>query len=43
MIRAASSRKLQKALSEHERVTRRQVQRLECIFEHLDDIPSDDL
>jgi ferritin-like metal-binding protein YciE len=39
MIRAASSRELQKALTEHERVTRKQVQRLERIFKDLEESP----
>jgi len=43
MNRAASSRELRKPLSGHERVTRRQVRRLERIDNDLDDIPSDDL
>jgi ferritin-like metal-binding protein YciE len=39
MIKAASSRELKKAFTEHERVTRRQVQRLERIFKDLDESP----
>jgi ferritin-like metal-binding protein YciE len=39
MIKAASSRELQKAFTEHERVTRKQVQRLERIFTDLDESP----
>ena len=39
MIKAASSRPLQQALIEHERVTRKQVQRLERIFKDLDESP----
>jgi ferritin-like metal-binding protein YciE len=39
MIKAASSRPLQQALTEHERVTRKQVQRLERIFKDLDESP----
>ena len=39
MIKAASSRPLQQALTEHERVTHKQVQRLERIFKDLDESP----
>lgn len=39
MIKAASSRDLKSALTEHERVTRKQVQRLERIFKDLDESP----
>jgi ferritin-like metal-binding protein YciE len=39
MIKAASSRDLKTALTEHERVTRKQVQRLERIFKDLDESP----
>ena len=39
MIKAASSRELQKAFTDHERVTRKQVQRLERIFKDLDESP----
>ena len=39
MIKAASSRPLRDALTEHERVTRKQVQRLERIFKDLDESP----
>jgi len=39
MIKAASNRQLRQALTEHERVTRRQVQRLERIFKDLDESP----
>ena len=39
MTKAASSRELKKALTEHERVTRKQVQRLERIFKDLDESP----
>jgi ferritin-like metal-binding protein YciE len=39
MIKAASSRELQRALSQHEKITRRQVQRLERIFRMLDESP----
>ena len=39
MIKAASSRDLKRALTEHERVTRRQVKRLERIFKDLDESP----
>ena len=39
MIKAASNRELKKALTEHERVTRKQVQRLERIFKYLDESP----
>ena len=39
MIKAASSRELQRAFTEHERVTRKQVQRLERIFKDLDESP----
>jgi len=39
MIKAASSRELRRALTEHERVTRRQVRRLERIFKDLDESP----
>jgi ferritin-like metal-binding protein YciE len=39
MIKAASSRELKRALTEHERVTRRQVKRLERIFKDLDESP----
>jgi len=39
MIKAASSRPLQQALTEHERVTRKQVQRLERIFKDLGESP----
>src|SRR5687767_15827895 len=39
MIKAASNRQLKQALTEHERVTRKQVQRLERIFKDLDETP----
>ena len=39
MIKAASHRELKQALTEHERVTRKQVQRLERIFKDLDESP----
>jgi ferritin-like metal-binding protein YciE len=39
MIKAASNRELQRALTQHERVTRKQVQRLEKIFKMLDESP----
>jgi ferritin-like metal-binding protein YciE len=39
MIKAASSRDLKRALTEHERVTRKQVKRLERIFKDLDESP----
>jgi ferritin-like metal-binding protein YciE len=39
MIKAASSRELQKALTQHQKVTRRQVQRLDRIFRMLDESP----
>ena len=39
MIKAASSGELRKAFTEHERVTRKQVQRLERIFKDLDESP----
>ena len=39
MIKAASNRDLKKALTEHERITRKQVQRLERIFKDLDESP----
>lgn len=39
MIKAASNRQLRQALTEHERVTRRQVKRLERIFKDLDESP----
>jgi ferritin-like metal-binding protein YciE len=39
MIKAASHRQLKKAFAEHERVTRRQVKRLERIFKELDERP----
>src|SRR6185503_11438459 len=39
MIKAASNRELQRALTQHERVTRKQVQRLERIFKNLDESP----
>ena len=39
MIKAASNRELKKAFTEHERVTRKQVQRLERIFKDLDESP----
>lgn len=39
MIKAASSRELQRALTQHERVTRTQVQRLDRIFKDLDESP----
>jgi ferritin-like metal-binding protein YciE len=39
MIKAASNRQLKRALTEHERVTRKQVQRLERIFKELDESP----
>jgi len=39
MIKAASSRDLKRALTEHERVTRKQVKRLERIFKDLDETP----
>jgi ferritin-like metal-binding protein YciE len=39
MIKAASNRQLKQALTEHERVTRKQVQRLERIFKDLDESP----
>ena len=39
MIKAASSRELKKAFTDHERVTRKQVQRLERIFKDLDESP----
>lgn len=39
MVKAASSRDLKRALTEHERVTRKQVKRLERIFKDLDESP----
>ena len=39
MIKAASNRDLKQALTEHERITRKQVQRLERIFKDLDESP----
>ena len=39
MIKAASHRQLKKAFTEHERVTRRQVKRLERVFKALDERP----
>jgi ferritin-like metal-binding protein YciE len=39
MIRAAASRDLQRALTQHERVTRKQVQRLERVFKELEESP----
>jgi len=39
MIKASSSGALRQALTEHERVTRKQVQRLERIFKDLDESP----
>ena len=39
MIRAASNRQLKQALTQHERVTRKQVQRLDRIFKDLDESP----
>jgi ferritin-like metal-binding protein YciE len=39
MIRAASNRQLKQALTEHERVTKRQVQRLERIFKDMGESP----
>ena len=39
MIKAASHRDLKRALTEHERITRKQVQRLERIFKDLDESP----
>jgi ferritin-like metal-binding protein YciE len=39
MTKAASSRELKKAFTDHERVTRKQVQRLERIFKDLDESP----
>ena len=39
MIKAASNRDLKRALTEHERITRKQVQRLERIFKDLDESP----
>ena len=39
MIKAASSRDLKRALTEHERITRKQVKRLERIFKDLDESP----
>jgi ferritin-like metal-binding protein YciE len=39
MIKAASNRELQKALTQHEKITRKQVQRLERIFRMLDESP----
>jgi ferritin-like metal-binding protein YciE len=39
MIKAASHRELKRALTDHERVTRKQVQRLERIFKDLDESP----
>jgi ferritin-like metal-binding protein YciE len=39
MIKAASSGELQRALTQHERVTRTQVQRLDRIFKDLDQSP----
>ena len=39
MTKAASSPELRKAFTEHERVTRRQVERLERIFKDLDESP----
>jgi ferritin-like metal-binding protein YciE len=37
MIKAASNRELRQALTDHERVTRKQVQRLERVFKQLDE------
>lgn len=39
MIKAASNRQLKQALTQHERVTRKQVQRLDRIFKDLDESP----
>jgi ferritin-like metal-binding protein YciE len=39
MIKAASSRELKRAFADHERVTRRQVKRLDRIFKELDASP----
>jgi ferritin-like metal-binding protein YciE len=39
MIKASSNRELQRAFTQHEKVTRRQVQRLERIFKDLDESP----
>jgi ferritin-like metal-binding protein YciE len=39
MTKAASNRELKQALTVHERVTRKQVQRLERIFKDLDESP----
>jgi ferritin-like metal-binding protein YciE len=39
MAKAASNRQLRQAFTEHERITRRQVQRLERIFKDLDESP----
>ena len=39
MIKAASNRELKRAFTEHERITRRQVKRLERIFKDLDESP----
>jgi ferritin-like metal-binding protein YciE len=39
MIKAASNPDLRRALTQHEQVTRRQVQRLERIFKDLDESP----
>jgi ferritin-like metal-binding protein YciE len=39
MIKAASSRDLKRALTEHERITRKQVKRLDRIFKDLDESP----
>jgi len=39
MVKAASSRDLKRALTEHERITRKQVKRLERIFKDLDESP----
>jgi ferritin-like metal-binding protein YciE len=40
MVKAASHRELKRALTEHERVTRRQVKRLERIFRDLGEKPT---
>ena len=39
MIKAASNQELKRALTQHERVTRGQVKRLERIFKDLDESP----
>jgi len=40
MIKSASHRELQRAFTQHQRVTERQVQRLERIFKELDERPT---